>query len=167
MFMRFVALFVFLGSVTAGFSQSSGPKFSYSLSLPQTVVKAGSTVRLNITVKNVSGGAIKYFKTVGTAETGYNIVVTDGEGKSPMETSYGRKLHGKEPFLDHHSEMLVSLNPGETVQEFVYLNNIYDLSQPGKYTVQVKNTTYASDADVKSGIKTDVKSNTVTLTVTP
>jgi hypothetical protein len=52
------------------------------------------------------------------------------------------------------------------LHEHFFANQIYDLSQPGKYTIQVQQSVYASKADWKSGVKTDVKSNTVTVTVT-
>jgi len=62
------------------------------------------------------------------------------EGSTPDETSYGRKIPGKEPRggpLDTHSEMAVNLKPGEATQELICLNRILDLTQPGKILCKV------------------------------
>jgi hypothetical protein len=108
---------------------------------------------VDITKKNISRKDLSIGVIVGSAEVGYDIVAIEAKGNPAVETKYRRMLHGKEPFSDHHSEMLSSLKPGQTVQEHFFANQIYDLGKPGKYTIQVKETVYASQADVKSGVK--------------
>jgi len=145
------------------------PKYSLSISLREITVKAGTPVVLDITTKNISGQEIMAGTIVGSAESAFDITLTDSDGNPTLETRYGRKIHDKEPrgnLLDTHSEMVVHLKPGDTTQELIYLSGIYDLTHPGKYIVQLSRTVYANDAAVNSGVKTIIESNSVTLTVT-
>ena len=66
---------------------------------------------------------------------------------------------GKSSLVVAYSAWNAHVKPGATFEDHVDLTSIYDLSQPGKYTVQVQRTDAVS--------KTLVKSNTVTVTVTP
>jgi hypothetical protein len=149
-------------------TQSSAPLFSLAISLDNNTVKSGSFVDLRVLKKNVSREDLGAYRIVGSAEDSYEIEVTDASGHPAAETSYGRKLHGKEPnshFHVHHSRMWIDLKPGDTLEESVYLSDIYDFTQTGKYTVQVSQTIFASQADAKANLKTTIKSNLVTLTV--
>jgi hypothetical protein len=161
------ALIVALAIPAAGFCQTVGPKFSLTISLPQSVVKSASKVELDITKKNISEHDLMCETVVGTAEEDYDVIATDGEGKPAVETKYGRKIHGKEPYKGtSRSSFIRTLKPGEEVQEHLFVNRIYDLSQPGKFTIQVQVPIYANDADAKSHRPTYVKSNAVTVTIT-
>ena len=51
------------------------------------------------------------------------------------------------------------LLPGESWRDLILMKNLYDLSQPGQYTIQVRRW--------DDETKTWVKSNTLTVTVTP
>ncbi|MFI5096928.1 MAG: hypothetical protein ACHQT6_03040 [Candidatus Acidiferrales bacterium] len=167
--MRLFAVLLMLASASVGRCQTPAPKYSLTVSLRESTVKAGGFVMLEITIKNITDKDIMVGKIVGSAESGYEIAVTDSEGKPAAETSYGCKIHGKEPrgiMTDQYSEMLVRLKPGETTDGFIYLSRVYDFTRPGKYTVQLSDTVYESDADVKADRKTVIKSNSVTLTVT-
>jgi hypothetical protein len=98
---------------------------------------------------------------VGEPELSYDIDVIDPEGKPAAETSYGRKVHGKEPLTHARISTVVSgkLAPGKTMEEELYVNNAFDLSRPGKYTIQVSQFDFLK--------KVEVKSNKVTVTVNP
>jgi hypothetical protein len=79
---------------------------------------------------------------------------------------FGRKKAGED---DSDGYMMQSgvggswLRPGGVMTPVIKLNELYDLSIPGKYTVQVLHGGY----DLHGGHddKTEVKSNTIALTV--
>jgi hypothetical protein len=59
---------------------------------------------------------------------------------------------------DNASRIAGHLNPGDTLHEYAILNNIYDMTVPGKYSVRVD----------RRDVETDkiVKSNTLVINVT-
>ena len=61
--------------------------------------------------------------------------------------------------MDFHHGLLVSLKPGEDWRNTLRVSDLYDLSKPGQYTIQVRRWDYET--------RTWVKSNTVMVTVTP
>jgi|HubBroStandDraft_2_1064218.scaffolds.fasta_scaffold11785_2 hypothetical protein len=149
-------------------TQASPPLFSLSVSLAESTSKAGSLLDLKIMKKNISTQDVGVIRIVGSAAPVYDITVTDTDGKPATETSIGRKLHGKEPMQHwhpHQSTQLVILKPGETLEEHIYLNDLYDF-RPGTYSIQVSQTMYSSEVDEKAGLKSVIRSNSVTLTVT-
>src|ERR1700722_1095006 len=112
-------MFLLAGLAAAGaaIGQQATAPFFLSISLPKSSVNSGSNLEVDIEMKNVSTQDLQASKIVGTAEADYEIIVTDSAGKSAAETKYGRMLHGKEQAKDHHSWVLVTLKPGETMQE--------------------------------------------------
>jgi hypothetical protein len=74
------------------------PFFSITIKAPETV-KTGSTVELEVVLTNTSNQTIRSGEQLGGAQLNYDIDVRDGEGHAPPETSYGRKLHGKDRAL--------------------------------------------------------------------
>lgn len=91
-----------------------------------------------------------------------DIDIRDAEGRPVPETPDGRKLHVK----DHRdgpggafTVVRVPIKPGKTFEEEPMLNKEYDLSTAGKYTIQAHRFDGVS--------MTLVKSNTITVTVTP
>jgi hypothetical protein len=166
--MKPCAMLLMLVLATTSRPQTLASDLSLTIRLQENTVKVGAFVTLEITVKNTSDRESYVGAIVGSAEAGYDVTVVDGEGKAAMETSYGRKIHGKEPkgnLTDLHSERVELLKPGETLQEQIHLSEIYDFTHPGKYTVQVSRRIATNDAHGKNVEKT-VKSNSVTLTVT-
>jgi hypothetical protein len=136
------------------------PSFSITLSTPDGVVKPGSNVMLEVVLKNTSDQDISAGELLGGAELNYDIDVRDSKGDLATETQYGRRIHGKDPNPGHGgSGVARALKPGETQKTKTFLNRVYDLSQPGSYTVQ------AQTRDPNSNMI--VKSNTITFTVTP
>jgi hypothetical protein len=114
-------------------------------------------------MKNTSTHAISVSKVIRNdeAELDRHIVVRNIRGNEPGETKWGRRrLHGKEPISagDNASRIAGHLNPGDTLHEYAILNNIYDMTVPGKYSVRVD----------RRDVETDkiVKSNTLVINVT-
>jgi hypothetical protein len=93
-------------------------------------------------------------------ETTDRVNVTNENGAKMSETDFGRKA------LEQTGARVVVGKlvdvPVKTGKSFTYplnVNELYDLSHPGKYTIQVQRM----DPDSK----VLVKSNTITVTVTP
>jgi hypothetical protein len=81
----------------------------------------------------------------------YRIDVRDNEKRKPQPARPGILYSGSAAFLH--------LEPGQSVKQEYPVWDDYDLSKPGKYTIQV------SRLDRETN--TRVKSNTITITVTP
>jgi hypothetical protein len=153
------AMFV---TAEASLAQDKKPEFSVTISTPNSTVESGSDIRLDITLTNVLERDILVGKVPrrGQAEITFVIDVRDSEGKEPVETEYGIKVHGKSkgPFGLNARVWSIRLKPGGTLKDYSLLNHIYDLSQPGTYTVK------AHRIDAESN--TVVESNVVTVDVT-
>ena len=92
--------------------------------------------------------------------TDYQIDVRDERGTAVPETELGRKLK-EPPMIPMNSRNFgIYLRPNESTKENIALSDLYDLSHPGQYTIQVSR---AVSNKPKDGV---VKSNTITVTVT-
>jgi hypothetical protein len=148
--------------------------FSVTISTPGSEVKTGSVVELTVTTKNISAQNIYHgFVAGGPPGRSVEIDLRDSGGNPVLETPYGRKAHGKDrrPWSGSSFVERVLLKPGETFDEKVDLSKEYDLSRAGTYTIQVQRSDLVSDEQLKShskmGIANTVKSNKITITVTP
>jgi hypothetical protein len=178
--------------------QAPKPPFSVSISLEQEVVKAGSEVRLDIVLTNTSDE---------------NIVIAGWEDQNceiyeiEVYDSHDERLHQLNECLptkdspDHPGSTTICvtasspmirtcvpknqlLKPHGVIKEDMLVNNLYDLRQPGKYTIQVQRVndprTFRTvpgklgdsrEIELHSKIndvsRATVKSNTVVVTVEP
>jgi hypothetical protein len=129
----------------------------------QNVVKAGSEVRLTITLTNTADHEIfvRREKRLDLGELSYTIDVRNDKGKTAPESQYQLALKG-EPSAGTtvvvSAPGLFPVKPGATLEEAVVLNKLFDLTLPGKYLVQAKR--------IDDTTKLLVKSNTITVTVT-
>lgn len=142
------------------------PTISVTITAISDVVKLGSEVRIKVTVTNKSDRD-KWLGTSSGKSQGevLNLVdVRDEQGNAPTRTKYHRVLRG-ENAGDHPQEVMKRdvvgslTKPGESVTEEIILNKLYDLNKSGKYEIQVEH----EDPETKAL----VKSNTITVTVTP
>jgi hypothetical protein len=153
-------------------AESSLAPFSVSISTRPTTVKTGSEVAIKVTITNTSGSKIEIGRSVGQNEGEMNqdLEILDNQGKRTATTSYGRRVKGEGRERGEHgeppppaiigSDIFFPIEPGKSIEDIIIANKLYDLSQPGKYTIQVTRfDPYYS--------KTSVKSNIITLTVTP
>lgn len=130
------------------------------------VVKARDRIRLFIDCKNISDQPIligEELKNPKMADLRYPVQVRDEKGSLAPETKWGRRVRtgkddpGKETVqVGSYHERYVQ--PGETYTDGIELNGLYDLSQPGKYTVQI--------VKIDENGNVVFKSNVVVLTVT-
>lgn len=156
-----------LVSLTVG-GKSAKPYFSVTISAPQAV-KVGSAAILNIAVTNTSSTTTPFSSGYGEdqGEFGCDFSVLTAEGKPAPETRYMKAVEGKDqgpgPQLVISTRSLSTrLAPGESMKFRADLNKLFDL-EPGKYTVQLSRFESAWEGRPEAV----VKSNTITITVTP
>lgn len=168
---KLILLAVASAGVSAGVGQPVRSPFSLTISTPTTTVKSGSEVRINITMSNTSNQKILLFRAKGddSGEFNNDLQILDDKANSAPVTEYRRRLKGEPGRPGPHgepappllsSDIGCSLEPGKSMEEVIVANKLYDLSQPGKYSIQVSRFDLAYS-------KTWVKSNTITLTVVP
>ena len=161
--------FILAGVLLAGGTQAV-PKpqapFSIAISPLQQSIAAGTEVKVEIALKNISNREIYLSKSNASSQAEFHFVVEahDDTGKPVPDTEYGRRVMRRETkkrSVLFGSEIFFTLQPGEIFQDEVIASKLYDLSQPGKYVIQLSRR--VSD-NPKDGVG---KSNEITVTVTP
>jgi hypothetical protein len=166
-FLRIVAILTVLAGATANCAE---PALRLTISASEPVVKAGSDVKVNVVLRNVGDQAVnltaapKVFNgSVGEVHF-YRATVKDGKGDPAVYTAFGKKIWGEDAapgaLFDGSMLLVAPLNPGEQHKHSLMIGKLYDLSKPGKYTIQV------TRLDLE-GTKIPLKSNTITVTVEP
>ena len=144
-------------------AQTAEPTFAVTIRLEPDVVKVNSEIRVKTTLINKSNGKISFERSPeDMAELEFQAYVRDDHGNPAPLTEYGRlvlKGEGPLPPLVTRFAGYTALLPGESLKCDVVITRLYDLSQPGKYTIQVER--------IHDSLKMVAKSNTITATVTP
>jgi len=157
-----LAASVVLAAASCLSQTSASQPFTIAIAAVQRDFKVGVEIRVRITLTNTSGRELLVGRAKGDAraeEAGYRIEVVNERGKNPPETKYQRVVKGEADDILVSSPVGFTVQPGKTFEDAMIANKFYDLSQPGKYKIQVQRTEPAT------GIL--VKSNTITVTVTP
>lgn len=142
---------------------NTAPRISIAIKTSQTVVKTGSDVVVQVEMKNISQVDVPDGAPLADGPTtSFQWEVRDSSGKQVAMTDYGLRANHLDspngvPRVWAGSFFSAPLAPGKVITQTLALTKEYDLSKPGKYTVQ------ASRGDGQ----TRVKSNIITLTVTP
>jgi hypothetical protein len=147
-------------------SCAEASSFLITISTAANVVKAGSDIRIDISIKNISDREIDLSRSVRTdlGEWFTDVEVLDEKGNAIPETKYYRALRGKdtyddEPRRDGKFSPKVqqtfglsgySVKPGDNLRDGVVLNKLVDMTRPGKYTVKVRRRDEATKAWVAS-----------------
>jgi hypothetical protein len=133
--------------------------FSVAISPPGSPVNLGSDAKLKVVFTNNTGKNL-YFSAGGPGRSGpvFDIDLRDGEGNPVQETAYGVTMHGKDPRPFSGSVFRATAAPGQTLEETVLLNKEFEITKPGKYTVQVRGKTPNGRF---------VRSNTVAISIVP
>lgn len=130
---------------------------SITISAPQNVIKAGNGVWIEVTITNTSNRELLVQER--NPATDYEIDVRDDRGAAVPETDHGPKLR-EAPMIPMNSRNLgIHLQPNESTKENITLTDLYDLSHPGKYTMQVQRVL---PKELGPGY---VKSNVITITL--
>lgn len=143
------------------------PAFSVGISAAQDVVRSGSAVTVRSVVTNISNQKI-WIVSLGE-DVEYDV--WDSRG-FPVRRANPRVERTKLQLqVDKHGEHVIvpynatphgvwfAVQPGQTVEDDLVISEFYDLTRPGKYTIQALRPDPQSHAVVKS--------NTITLTVIP
>lgn len=128
---------------------------SLTISTKAQVVKSGADVVVDILLTNTSKETClvsEYLEFQQAEMNGFKPVVTNSDGKvldlMPRPRSSKAASRG-----------MMHLQPGKSVDDSLLLNKLVDLSSPGVYQVQIRR--------LESRTNTEVRSNVVTITVTP
>jgi uncharacterized protein (DUF58 family) len=131
--------------------------WSIAISVPSNTVSVGEDIRLDIQFTNESNKQLKTAVSM-PAEPGVDVIVLSQNGAAVPKTAYGRTIYeGTEEVRTQGSVARATILPGAHFDEVSVLNDVYDMSVPGVYTVQVK----SHDNDPKN----IVASNTISVTV--
>ena len=159
--MKIVCALLLLGVSLTVFRQSGAQKnstqpFNLKISTSQTVVKSGAPVLLHIVLTNLSQQNITVFKSPGwgSAQRHYFISVTDSVGNETSSGDYILKKEGRSG-----SRIMVTLKPGDQLEEDATISKMFDLKSSGLYQVFVKRQS-PLDPDVF------IQSNVISMTVT-
>jgi hypothetical protein len=116
-------------------------RFSLAIDLPQDAIRGDAELPLEITMTNTSAKELAYGLGFGPPlwTEFCHIDVRDSGGKTLEEKSSMRQFFDgaqSVPKVIFGGGPTLVLGPGEKVHVEVPLSRIYDLSKPGKYTIQ-------------------------------
>jgi len=174
--MRFLGAFFILTIVAAAAGtavaqkaspSTAPPTISLTISAVHDSVKAGSPVVIDVTLLNKSSHDIVFRREIRGRDL--HVDVRDVTGKLAADTKLGYIWNGHVANLDvtrvspqdlSLNTVIVTVKAGETLPWELDAGRLYDLSQPGKYSIQVQRQDPENPALI-------VKSNTITVTATP
>lgn len=131
----------------------------------------GGKVGIEVTTKNTSNHWIneRTASDQRDLQRFFRVDVQDSQGGAPPDSGFGRSVgnRGDAPYRYLRQQatpgredlMGLSYNVAQERTQVVSVGDLYDLSKPGQYTIQVRRW--------DDETKTWVKSNTLTVTVTP
>jgi hypothetical protein len=144
---------VFAISALACSGQAEAPSFRVKIALPNPTLRAGSPIRLDMTVQNETNQVlITNSIRFGGRQSG--IVVRDHEGKAMS--------YKDDPAPDSIQKVTgasLGVGPGKCATESVNLSRYFDFRAPGQYSIQI--------VRIDPLTRLQVSSNLVTLTITP
>jgi|ERR1035437_1914868 hypothetical protein len=151
---------------------SSSEPLSLEIKATNDIIKSGGLVDVLVSTNNVSARRIVLRRQEQAQDTGmlgsvFRVDVLDSLSSPPPETEFGQSKSNRADTPPDPASMvaaraagtLVSLKPGQDWRNTIRVSELYDLSKPGQYTIQVRRW--------DDETKTWVKSNPLTVTVTP
>jgi hypothetical protein len=136
-----------------------------NISLKNGTVRPSSEVPITVELTNTSGAQIELWRA-RTGPPPYTVEVFDRAGKAAPLTAVGSAFRKGEAAVRENGKAVrvfpgggsfIKIAPGETVKDWLFIENQFDLSPPGTYSIQLER--------IDPATKLPVKSNTVTLTV--
>jgi hypothetical protein len=139
-------------------TESVRPSFSITISARRDTIKLGSHCYIEVTTKNLSTHEIQIVKILG--QSAFQMEVKDEEGNSMPESELAQETRRKRSADSIREASVVAerIKPGESHRDIIVVDDYYDLSKLIKFTIQL----HRLDPE----IQTEVRSNTVTVTVT-
>jgi hypothetical protein len=146
-------------------AQTSQADFTLAISVKRPEYNAGAEVWVEIVKRNTSDHPVRVVrvtKQIADADRFYRTYVRDEKGNLAPETKHGRWIRtGRddpgETTVYVWSGMPGTILPGASFRDEILLNRLYDISQPGKYTVQIEGLDESGRT---------AKSNTITIAIT-
>jgi hypothetical protein len=154
---RFVLLMILPCLFGTSPPQVAKQPLSLAISAPEHVVKVGSELKIRTTLTNVTNHVIRLRDRIRACD--YPAQVRDESGNLAPETDYLRSLKCHARFNESRN-ILVILRPGESREDEIIINQLFELNSPGNYSVQV------SRSIPKELGPEPIKSNVITITVT-
>jgi hypothetical protein len=133
-------------------SPAQQPSFSIAISFPP-VIRAESELLLEIAMINTSDKDISYSLIAGwPGWQMFQLDVRDAAGRPVPQSPAGKRISAGPRAVS--GVIAIPLAPGKAWRPRLILNRVYDLSQPGEYTVQARRMDSASGVEVKSDLLT-------------
>ena len=147
----FYCLLLFVSLILC--QQSNNPPFKIAITADSPTVVAGADVSIKVSLTNTSDHDVyegAMYKT-GDLDSTFRFEVRDEHGKLVPKRTYPHEE------LRTGKVIFRTISRGETYTQDQLVSALYAMRKPGKYTIQVwkRNPDY------------DIKSNIVTVTVTP
>ena len=148
-------------------SAQTNPGYTITLTQPTSSFSVGSEIKVAMTITNITSGDIFWSDVVSTDKDsryrGFHFLLMK-DGKEVETTFFHRKISGRQrqgdpDEVDNGDAMLLPKPPGIMFAITLDLKRLYQIAEPGKYTLQV--------ARIVEDNKTIVHSNTITLNVVP
>lgn len=162
------------------------PPFTITLSAEQNPVKAGAEVWIKIVVTNSSDQTI-YMTDKNAAECEYDAQVWDAQTRTPTRDTewgiqvknwpnagfvitQGRKTRMPPCMIGNSARAM--LKPGKDMTSELMISDLFDMSPPGQYTIQLQryvpnpNDIHTPGHQRERDLDETVKSNMITVTVT-
>lgn len=164
--MRHCACYLACAAILSTTLAFAGAKqlFSLAITAPKEPLKAGDELHLRVTITNISRRDISFIVSPGPIpEDGplYQINARDAEGRPAPPSASVLRRDKRVPIYYGGSRLARTVKPGESFVDQVDVTRLYDLSQPGKYTISVARS-IPPRQNLGEGL---VESNTVTVTV--
>jgi hypothetical protein len=144
---------------------STDPGFTITVAPPASPIRVGSPIKVTITVKNVTNSDI-YWNSDRGPDTVYNAfrLLLRKDGREVETTFFHRKITGRNRPGDPNevgsgSSILLPHPPGTMFVMTIDLKRLYEITEPGEYTLDVSR--------IEDGNKTTVHANIVTLKIVP
>jgi len=135
---------------------SAQATFTMTIDGPPDPIKAGAEITVEIVLTNISDRVLSFVRPLDPAELIPMIDLRDQRGNPVALTKDGRDARAS---LSTMTRIRSFVQPGRKLkQDVIPLSKLYDLSQPGRYDLQLHETDRYSNAVVKS--------NRIAITVT-
>lgn len=121
------------------------PPVTLKIQLPASSFTEGTSIKLDVMVKNISKEELNVWKASpkveGEAEAYVYVELRDSAGKALSRIDgvtiirNGKKYTFPKRWMTRKG---ISVAPGGTLRDFLFLGNLFDLSKPGSYIVSAK-----------------------------
>jgi hypothetical protein len=132
--------FILLTGSALGDEESSTTHLVITIGGP-AVARTGENVRITVTLSNPTAVPLVWVISPGPAEKGGTDFEVQGPHGLRPPTAYNLALDGKANKVSnfnarHLTLMQQGVDPGESRQQYTYINKLYDMTARGKYIIQ-------------------------------